>query len=157
MNFNHNHGGNPKGVSDCVARALAITLQRPYYEVAAALAPFMQEGGVDIGSIAFHWHMLDMDFHYVAVTSRLKVCELPANCIAHTLNHWTAIVDGCVQDTIDTRMEMVRGYWVRGDLFNVVKAGKVVNSAPLSFAAAINMRRLLALNYSNYTEIEPCK
>ena len=36
MNYKHNHGGNPKGVSDCVARALAITLKRPYYEVAQA-------------------------------------------------------------------------------------------------------------------------
>ena len=53
MNYQYNHGGNSKGVADCVARALAIFLQRPYREVAAELAPFMQEGGVNVWATGF--------------------------------------------------------------------------------------------------------
>lgn len=153
MNFNHNHGGNPKGVADCVARALAITLSLPYYEVAQTLAPYTQQGGVNVWATGFLDIMEGYGLRYVQVDTRRKVAELPANCIAHTLNHYTAIVDGCVQDVIDTRLEMVRGYWVRGNRFNVVKGDAVKNSDPLNFSQAMAMRRMLAINYRTYTEI----
>ena len=90
---------------------------------------------------------------YVQVQSRRHVADLP-DCIAHTLGHYTAIVNNTVQDVIDTRLEGVRGYWVAGTRFNVVKGQRVVNSAPMDFNQAVTMRRLYAINYHNYTEIQ---
>lgn len=154
MDFNRNDGGNPKGVADCVARAIAITLKRPYYEIAQGLAHYTQEGGVNVWATGFLDYMEAHGFRYVQVERRTKVAELPSDCIAHTLNHYTAVVAGVVNDTIDTRLEMVRGYWVQGIRFNVVKGGKALNSAPMNFAQAVAMRRLYALNYNQFAEIQ---
>lgn len=154
MNFKRNNGGNIHGVNDCVARAIAITLKRPYAHVAQELAAFTQEGGVNVWAAGFVAYMEAQGFRYVEGLTRVKVAELPTNCIAHTLNHYTAIVDGCVQDLVDTRLEMVRGYWVQGARFNVVAKGTAKNSAPMNFEQALNMRRLLALNHHTRTEIQ---
>lgn len=153
MDFKHNDGSNPKGVADCVARAIAISINRPYREIAYLLAAYMEQGGVNVGASGFIDFMEAHGFNYVTVITRRRVCELPANCIAHTAGHYSAVVNGVVNDTIDTRMEMVRGYWVFGVHFNVVAKGVVKNSAPMGFTAAVAMRRMLNLNYSIQSEI----
>lgn len=155
MEYQHNNGGNPKGVSDCVARAIAISLNRPYYDVAQGLAHYTQEGGVNVWATGFLDYMEAQGFRYVEAFPLSLVSRMPSDCIAHCVNHYTAVVAGVVNDTLDTRLEVVRGYWVKGNRFNVIDLrGMAKNSAPMNFAQAVAMRRLLNLNYSTLTEIQ---
>lgn len=155
MKFKRNNGGNPKGINDCVARSLAIFLQIPYYDVAQALAPIMSDKGINAWSAELIDYMEGHGLRYVPAHQVPRfVANIPGNCIVHTLNHFTTVVDDTVQDTIDTRMETVRGYWVRGLRFSVVKDGVNKNSAPMNFTQAVAMRRMLAMNYNTYTEIQ---
>ena len=153
MNYTYNNGGNPKGISDCVPRALAITLGLPYYDVAQALAPYTQEGGVNVWATGFLDYMEAQGFRCVESLVSRRVVSMPSNCIAHVDGHFTAIVNGVVQDTIDTRPELVSRYWVRGNRFNVVANGVAKNANPMNFMQALAMRRMLALNYQILTEI----
>lgn len=152
MEFNYNNGGNPKGVNDCVTRAIAIALKCPYYDVAQSLAPFMEQGGVNVNGAGFLSYMQSQGFKYVR--SLTPMYQVPPDCIAHTPSHYTAVVSGIANDVIDVRHEIVRGYWLRGSLFNVVTKGMAINTAPMNFEQAIKMRTLYALNYSRKTEIQ---
>lgn len=156
MEYNYNDGGNPKGVNDCVARALAISLNKPYYEIAQTLAPFTQQGGVNIWAAGFLNYMKAQGFEYVL--SHVETCNVMSlvnDCIAHTTRHYTAVVSGVVNDTLDTRLETIRGYWVRGRLFDVIHTGNIkINSTPMNFLQASAMRRMYALNYGRKTEIQ---
>lgn len=155
MEFKHNKGGRPTAVTapDCVTRALTILTGATYATVAAYLAPQMTEGGVDIFAPEFTAVAESCGLRYLPVSQiGAKVHELPTEgrFMAHTKGHVSAIVDGVVQDTFDTRGEILRGYWlpISKTGYNVYRGSKKLNISALKLEDAARMVSLYILNYS---------
>lgn len=155
MNYQYNDGGRAAagitgGVNDCVSRALSIILNRPYTELATELAPLMTRNGIDVYSTTFLNFMRALGFNWIASSYRTLVSELPTTgrLVVFTPNHLTALVDGVINDTFDTSGEVIRGYWVRFNSFNVYRGEKKLNLYPLNAGQAEKMRDLFTLNYS---------
>lgn len=116
------------GVRDCVCRSISIASGKDYKEIYDLLFKTMGEtprGGVFTTKPKFKRLMASLGFRWVATSgigwreaTHLVPGELPGGkmCCAMA-GHWTAVVDGCVRDTFDPRMNdfgqmrKVYGYW----------------------------------------------
>ena len=163
MEHNFNDGGRRAAgfsapAKDCTVRAVAIATGRDYmavYNDLKALAPRLDDEGVNVYG-AFPAYMKSLGFAWVPIIPRPNIPdnthldELPkGRVIAAVKEHVTAIIDGVIEDTIDTVGEPVHGYWILNPtkLFNVVQGEKRLNSNPLNYSQALKMRSLFELNY----------
>lgn len=158
MKYNYNDGGrrashNSGGVSDCVTRALSIVSHCGYDIAKAYLAPLMTPEGVDVFAPDFAKLMDAAGLVYVPTLPRtFRVSQLPevGNYIAHTSRHVSAVVDGVIQDTFDTRDELVQGYWIPKSAkgYDVYENDARINLNPAPLEAAVRMIELYKLNYA---------
>lgn len=164
MNYIYNDGGrastgNHTETNDCVARALSVVIGPNSYGLARIMVePLKDAEGVNIYDPAFMQLLDGLGFAYVPLpVGKSRLCDLPQDgaFIAHTNNHVSAVVDGVVNDTFDTRVEMLKGYWLRksSNGYNVFKGETKLNSWGLNFAAALKMASLYYLNYDRNTLI----
>ena len=141
--FNYNDGGRAnagyKGnTGDCVCRSIAIVTGLPYQQVYDYLAQgnFTQRlskrqkvkrsksasNGVNVKRKWFNDYMKSLGFEWVSVmgigtgcTTHLKSDELPSGKIICVLSkHYTAVIDGVINDTYDPSRNGTRcvyGYW----------------------------------------------
>lgn len=160
---------------DCVARALAIVTEKPYVEIWHALADINKAQGrrhsanfgVFVGRQAYIDYSERLGLVYVPLPDHptLKNAPLPnGRIILNVYRHSVAMIDHVLQDTSHPSpagLARVKGYWmfkpVPAALFNVcsVTTGLPLNRAPLNFAQAETMARLLHLNYKTLTNIKP--
>jgi len=158
MKYIYNDGGRSASnthdaVADCVTRALSIATHCGYDIAREYLKPLMTPQGVNVFSLEFSQMAYAVGLIYVSTLPRsFKVGQLPIEgvFIAHTSRHVTAVINGVVLDTFDTRDELVQGYWIRKSDkgYNVLLNGEIVNLNPAPFPAACRMIELHALNYS---------
>lgn len=155
MEYNHNGGGRPSShaAPDCVTRALTIVTGSTYATVTEYLKPLMTAEGVNVFSPQFATVASFAGLIYFNATAKgFKVSDLPTHgvYIAHTSGHVSAIVDGVVQDTFDTREDEIMGYWlpISKKGYGVYKGAEGLNTHPLGFNDAVRMASLYSLNYS---------
>jgi hypothetical protein len=161
MKFQHNDGGrsqftNVQSNHDCVVRAVAIAAGLSYWQVyqdLKVIAPALAAEGVNIHDEQFTAYLANLGF--VRVEGITTMQAIPEGCvIACTTGHYTAIINGVIQDTRNEAHKAVSHYWVRGAMFDVVRAGRKLNSNPLNAAQALNMRRLFNLNYGGGAQLK---
>lgn len=154
MKFQQNDGGrsrytNVTSKHDCVVRAVAIAANISYFEAYAklrAISPALESEGVNIHDRAFMAYMASLGFVRVeGVTAMQDIPE--GRVIACTSGHYTAIINGTIQDVRNEAHKAVSHYWVQGNTFNLYRAGKKLNANPLNGTQALTMRRLFTLNY----------
>ena len=162
MRLNYNDGGrraagyNSPG-KDCTVRAVAITTGRGYatvYNEIKALAPSLDETGVNIYDDTFNAYLSSLGFAWIPSIGDTLLSDLPkGRIIAAVPQHVTALIEGVIHDEINTEGEPVRGYWVLNGsrLYNVYRGAKRLNSNPLSLTQALSMRRLFQINYGGKT------
>ena len=137
--FNYNDGGRAKAgfkgiTGDCGVRALAIALQLPYKEVYDKVNEFckqekpskrrrgMSNARTGIHTVTFRKITNYYGLEWVATMGigtgckvHLKADELPkGRIICNVSKHFTAVVDGVINDTYDCSREGTRcvyGYW----------------------------------------------
>lgn len=164
MNYNFNDGGkaetgNHAEINDCVARALSIAAVRGSYGLARVMVECLKTPkGVDVLSTDFMQLMYGAGFIYAAVPqAKFKMSDMPKDgtYIAHTHQHVAAIVNGTVEDVIDAREDLLKGYWlpIGAKGYNVYKGEKQLNAYPLHFAGALKTASLYYLNYDRNTLI----
>lgn len=161
MNIEYNDGGRVKaglkgGVADCVTRAIAIALDQPYLSVRASLRAFNPDGGINTLDDAFRAAMRSFGLVWVSVAPGTQLTDLPkGRLIVWVPGHYTAIIDGTIQDTDNPNGMAVLGYWAYNAdrLYNVYEGKTRVNRYPLAGDVAVNMARLLNLNYKRKTFI----
>lgn len=161
MKFEYNDGGrsqytNVKSKHDCVVRAVAIAANISYFEAYAKIrriAPAIETEGVNIHDANFTAYLLSLGF--VRVDGATTMQAIPeGRVIACTSGHYTAIINGVMQDTINECHKAVSHYWVKGDQFNVWKGDRKLNAAPLLAGQALTMRRLYNLSYGGGAELK---
>jgi len=151
--------GFPNCKSDCVMRSVAIASGLPFGVVRSLimhLDPLSEEEGTAVNLVVFKDLMIELGFSWVPALEETYICELPkGRIIVDVPEHYTAVMDGVINDLIDSSAFPIRGYWVfaPGNLFNVCKNGKAVNSYPMNLTAALTMQRLYKLNYNTKTFI----
>jgi hypothetical protein len=144
LDFNYNDGGRTEAgfkgsAGDCVCRAIAIASGRPYAEIYSRLAEgngtqrrSKHDSGKRIKTANdgifttrkwFKDYMVELGFVWVPTmkigsgcTVHLRAGEIPAGRIICSLSrHYTAVIDGVINDTHDPSREGTRcvyGYWV---------------------------------------------
>lgn len=144
LDFNYNDGGRAEAgfkgsAGDCVCRAIAIASGRPYAEIYNRLAEgngtqrrSKHDSGKRVKSANdgifttrkwFKDYMVELGFVWVPTmkigsgcTVHLRAGEIPAGRIICSLSrHYTAVIDGVINDTHDPSREgnrCVYGYWV---------------------------------------------
>ena len=117
--------------NDCVTRAVAIIMERPYREVYQELARYEQEvSGVrsarnGISKKAFKKYLADQGFTWTptmrvgqGTTVHLRGDELPlGKLLVSVSKHMVAVIDGVVYDNHDSTRggtRAVYGYWRMG-------------------------------------------
>lgn len=173
MNYKFNDGGkiftgNFAETNDCVVRAVSIVtghgtaaerLGYSHYGITRVmLEPLKTPEGVDVLSTDFMQLMHGAGFVYASVPqAKFKLSDLPKDgiYIAHTHQHVAAVVNGTVEDVIDAREELLKGYWlpISSKGYNVYKGDRMLNAWPLHFAGSLNMAALHYLNYDRNTLI----
>ena len=140
MAFEYNDGGREaagfKGkAGDCVVRAIAIAMQKPYKEVYNAMRECGKaerrgkrggrsnpRGGVFVKRKWFKDWMQAQGWEWVCINrigqaskTHLTASELPTGrLICATSKHYVAFINGVVNDTFDSSRggsRMVYGYW----------------------------------------------
>lgn len=135
MRFNYNDGGRAaagfKGsAGDCVARAVAIATEQPYQQVYDALAQIegslrrskhhprgrarSARNGVCTGAKAFKDYMAALGWKWTPTMEIGTGCrvhltdgELPmGRLIVSVSRHYTAVIDGVIQDTYNPQREV---------------------------------------------------
>ena len=141
MKFNYNDGGREaagfKGkTGDCVVRAIAIAMGRPYEDVYNDINATAQEcergakkskanGGVFVKKTWFKDYMTSRGWRFVPTMSigsgckvHLKSEELPTGTIICSVSkHYTTVIDGVINDIYDPSRNGTRcvyGYWTQG-------------------------------------------
>lgn len=154
MKFQFNDGGrsqltNVPSKHDCVVRAVAIAASLPYWQVYQDILVFahnLESEGVNIHDVNFTSYLQSLGFVRVdGVTAMQAIPE--GRVIACTTGHYTAIVNGTIQDVRNEAHKAVSHYWIQGKIFDVYKDNKKLNTNPLNGSQAVNMRRLYILNY----------
>lgn len=158
-----------RGVRDCVTRSLAIITGKPYAEVWQRCADInLRDGkkhsanhGVHTGRADFRAYCAEIGLQRVQpVQGRFKDMQFPPRCVVAMNGHYTAIIDGVIQDTHNPTpagMAHVFGWWVpkpqAARLWNVMSeaTGAKLNVAPLSEHAAATMQTLMYNNYKKDT------
>jgi len=161
MQFKYNDGGRSRYTNipskhDCAVRAVAIATGEDYQTIYAELRimfPSLESEGVNVGSLAFTDYMKQKGFVYVSGHTDMSVIP-HGNVIASTMGHLTAIIDGVINDVRDESGKIVPYYWVRGKVFDIFRAGKKVNSAPLNGSQAYTMHRLLSINHGQTVHLK---
>ncbi len=162
MKLKYNDGGRRASGfdspgKDCTVRAVAITTGRDYATVYAelkALAPSLDAEGINVHADAFASYLAALGFAWVPAIGATVLSDLPkGRVIASVPEHVTAVIEGVVEDVINTEGEPVRGYWVLNGsrLYNVYRDEKKLNSYPMALGQALTMRRLAQLNYGGKT------
>lgn len=134
LKFRYNDGGasnagfSVKGIRDCVARAIAIGMNRPYQEILKEVKSISgnrhRNQGVDVRTPEFKKWMISMGWEWVACMKigsgcqiHLRADELPEGIlIASVSKHWVCIIDHEIQDIFDPSRggdRCVYGYWIR--------------------------------------------
>jgi len=161
MKFQFNDGGRNQytsvpGKHDCVIRAIAIAANLNYwqaYQDIQAIAPNIESEGVNIHDLNLISYLQSLGFVRVdGITAMQAIPE--GRVIACTTGHYTAIVNGVIQDVRNEAHKAVSHYWVRGKTFDVYKNGKKLNGNPLNGDQAVNMHRLYALNYDPNVQLK---
>jgi hypothetical protein len=140
-NFKYNDGGREKAgykgfTGDCGVRALSICLEKPYKEVYDKVnefckleKPSKKRRGLSNARTGIHTHTFRKICDYFGLkwipkmtigsgtTVHLKADELPkGRIICRVSKHFTAVVDGVINDTYDPSRNGTRavyGYWTR--------------------------------------------
>lgn len=125
--FTYSDGGRGeagyRGIAgDCVVRAMAIAMKRPYKDVYRELAQANKDAGgkrsarngvpKHVYAKVFNRH----GWHWMSAPKfdgrKARYDDLPPGThIASMANHLTVVVDGVVHDAWDCRRKMVYGYW----------------------------------------------
>ena len=149
MEFVYNDGGRAasgfKGrAGDCVCRAIAIVTERPYHEIYDRLAAgtgaqrasrrtakraASARNGINTKRKWFRDYMTELGFRWVPtmhIGSGCKVHladgELPAGRLVVSLSrHYTAVIDGAVQDAYDPQREV---HCIKPDHGGELKSGE---------------------------------
>jgi len=155
MEYKYNNGGRSENTAapDCVTRALAIVTISSYQVMAQHINKLMTTQGVNVLGREFADAAKAAGLIYFSTPQGgFKVSDLPTDgvYIAHTAGHVSAVVDGGVLDTFDTREEEIRGYWLRRTKagYNVYKGDARINLYPLDFDTAVSVVGHWHLNYS---------
>ena len=130
MGYHYNDGGREasgrKGsASDCVCRAIAIAMERPYDEVYRELAQANKAAGgkrtareglmrdvyeAYLNQYGWVWHSTPK-----CEGRKARYIDLPVGrVIARMSRHVAAVIDGEVHDTWDSRHRAVYGYCAKG-------------------------------------------
>jgi hypothetical protein len=151
VEFQYDDGGRKaagyKGeeVGDCVARAVAIAAQLPYYEVYGVLAygnkterrtrgkkakgKYTAQNGIHVKRIWFKGYMEYLGFTWVPTMFigqgcrvHLKADELPSGRLVVAVSkHYTTVIDGVIHDTYNPDRDGTRcvyGYWIHDPHLN---------------------------------------
>lgn len=144
LGFQLNDGGRPQGTpvfNDCVVRAVAIAARLPYDVVYNTLEGFglLTGTGVNVGSRVFKDWLTHLGF--VRISSITEMRFIPhGRVIAFTPGHYTAIIDGVINDVRDESNDIVMHYWVYGTRFVAVnRDGVQLSSGSLNAQQAQNM------------------
>lgn len=150
MKIQYNDGGRSEVTAihskhDCVVRAVAIAASIAYpvaYNLLYDMFPAIGKEGVNVYDPAFLDFMRGLGFIYVAGNCAMQ--DIPeGRVIACTTGHYTAIIDGVIQDVRDESHKAVSHYWVRGTSFRLIRGGNIVGSGPMNAEQALTMRRQL--------------
>jgi hypothetical protein len=155
MRFQYNDGGRAaagfKGAAgDCVARAIAIAAELPYSEVYAALAagtgaqraskrkgkrPASANSGINVGRKWFKDYMTGLGFTWTPTMRIGQGCkvhlaedELPSGRLVVSVSkHYTAVIDGVVNDTYNPERQGEVFFWTRPIGYNL-RPGEEITS-----------------------------
>lgn len=168
MKFTYNDGGRKAshfigGATDCVARAVAIVTDTPYLTIRneiLAFAPLLESQGVETGTAEFQDYMKSKGFVFIPAGGNYSLFKaIPQNVklIATVSHHYTAVLDGEINDIIDCRSSILKGYWLQTNarLFDLFDEDGKRNLNPVSLAQAIRMRNNSVLNYRRILKIVP--
>lgn len=123
LTFKYNDGGRSKYYNtingDCVARAIAIVLDKDYKEVHQALTKYRKRPSYGIPSNIIPQLMNEFGFEYVEFDKPRFFCEevIPMNerVIADSNNHFSAVINGEVNDTFKSHCvfdcNLINGYY----------------------------------------------
>lgn len=155
MNFQYNDGGReycnlPISQHDCVARALTIAAGCASYQTIYArlleIAPQMEAEGVNIHDASFI--SLMHEYGFTRVDGLTAMQDIPhGRVIACTTGHYTAIINGTIQDVRNEAGKAVSHYWVFGQRFDLWRNGVKLNRSSLNPAQALRMRAIFLTNY----------
>jgi len=123
----HFHNANPKNriTTDCVIRAIATALDKPYNDIAMEMAQMQCETGYDVGDKMLYdkylqskgWikHKQPRKYDNTKYTGK-EFCEKIANKYSRYVaniggNHIVAIVEGKVYDIWDSTYKCIGNYW----------------------------------------------
>lgn len=128
MNWQFNDGGREQAgfkgkTGDCVVRAIAICLQKPYKEIYEFVNKYENANSrTGVHKKVYKKIMKDLGFTWIPTMFIGKGCqvhlkpdELPKGRIIVRLSkHTCAVIDGVIQDTYDPSRQgnrCVYGYW----------------------------------------------
>jgi len=124
--FEYNQGGQPRSLNSgyCGVRALVIATGMDWHDAEKHIRPFVKSGKGGKGSLSrgilkddYSNALEALGFEWVSAPKfdgrKARCADLHGVVIARQSKHFTAVINGVVNDIWDCSNKMVYGYWAR--------------------------------------------